>query len=43
MKSLRAFLPLAIVVLATLAAAVQRYRGRLPAWLGPEMLDVDRG
>jgi len=33
----------AVPIATALAAAVQRYRGRLPGWLGPEMLDVDRG
>ena len=33
----------AVPIATALAAAVQRYRGHLPGWLGPEMLDVDRG
>ena len=33
----------AVPIATAMAAAVQRYRGRLPGWLGPEMLDVDRG
>jgi len=34
MKTLRLVVPLAVVVL--------RFRGRLPGWLGPEMLHHDR-
>jgi len=32
----------AVPIATALAAAVQRQRARLPGWLGPEMLDVDR-
>ena len=33
----------AVPIATALAAAVQRYRGHLPGWLGPEMLDTNRG
>jgi hypothetical protein len=33
----------AVSIATALAAGVQRYRGRMPGWLGPEMLDADRG
>jgi uncharacterized membrane protein len=32
----------AVPIATALAAAVQRYRGHLPGWLGPEMLDTNR-
>jgi uncharacterized membrane protein len=32
----------AVPIATALAAIVQRYRGTLPAWLGPEMLHHDR-
>jgi len=32
----------AVPIATALASAVQRHRGRLPTWLGPEMLPTER-